>query len=218
MMPFNPYEQLGIDKDASYTDIKAAYKRKAKKHHPDNGGSPYEFDLVCKAVTILRDPSKRRSFDRDGVVDDEPLDNDRGGALQCIEAFLNSVVDKYMQAPTHDFDPRNRDLVAEFREQSKFELTGISVAKLNAEKALVFLRDMKRRFSGDDPEAPIERSFDRKIAGVQADLIEMERAVSMRLLAMQIVGGYRFEFDKPKPATRKRDDPRGLSFENVFGE
>ena len=57
----NPYEVLGLDADATSDEIKAAYRRLAKKHHPDkNQGdktSEWIFKEVNRAYAALRDTS-----------------------------------------------------------------------------------------------------------------------------------------------------------------
>lgn len=74
-MPMNsgdPYEILGVKRDASQKDIQAAYRRKAKKLHPDlNPGSKQaeqDFKDLSAAYDILRDEAKRGRFDR-GEID-----------------------------------------------------------------------------------------------------------------------------------------------------
>lgn len=68
----NPYETLGIDKDASAADIKLAYRNLAKKHHPDlnpgNKNADEKFKELNAANDILSDPDKRAAFDR-GEID-----------------------------------------------------------------------------------------------------------------------------------------------------
>ena len=36
----DPYQTLGVDKNATADDIKSAYRKLAKQHHPDLGGDP----------------------------------------------------------------------------------------------------------------------------------------------------------------------------------
>ena len=65
------YAILGVDKGASKDEIKRAYRRLAKKHHPDlNKDNPKEaeenFKEVSEAYEVLSDPQKRANYDRFG--------------------------------------------------------------------------------------------------------------------------------------------------------
>ncbi len=68
----DPYETLGVAKDASADDIRKAYRTLAKKHHPDlnpgNKASEATFKDIGAANDLLSDPDKRARFDR-GEID-----------------------------------------------------------------------------------------------------------------------------------------------------
>ncbi|MFA7604519.1 MAG: DnaJ domain-containing protein [Novosphingobium sp.] len=53
------YDDLGVAPDASARDINAAYRRQAKKHHPDAGGDADQFARINRAAVVLRDPERR---------------------------------------------------------------------------------------------------------------------------------------------------------------
>jgi DnaJ-class molecular chaperone len=86
----DPYSVLGVAKSASAADIKAAYRRLAKKYHPDRNATDARakerFAEVSGAYDILGDADKRRRFDR-GEIDAEgkprfagsPFGSDFGG-------------------------------------------------------------------------------------------------------------------------------------------
>jgi curved DNA-binding protein CbpA len=65
------YEILGVSPDASASEIKAAYRRGAKAHHPDVGGDARQFEEVQRAYSILSDPERRARYDSTGVDDDQ---------------------------------------------------------------------------------------------------------------------------------------------------
>src|SRR5215813_6410208 len=58
------YKILGVSKTADDKAIKAAYRRLARKYHPDvNKGAAERFKEVNEAHTVLSDPEKRRRYD-----------------------------------------------------------------------------------------------------------------------------------------------------------
>ena len=59
------YERLGVAPDASAADVRAAYRRAARLHHPDANGdrSASAMAEVNQAWWVLRDPDRRRQYD-----------------------------------------------------------------------------------------------------------------------------------------------------------
>lgn len=63
------YDILGVSRDASDDDIKKAYRQLAMKYHPDRSDEPdaeEKFKQVTRAYEVLRDPAKRKRYDRFG--------------------------------------------------------------------------------------------------------------------------------------------------------
>ena len=62
------YATLGISKDASVDEIKKAFRRKAVKHHPDQGGDEAKFKELNEAYEILSNPEKKQRYDQFGAA------------------------------------------------------------------------------------------------------------------------------------------------------
>lgn len=64
------YQILGIPKNASQDDIKKAYRKLARKHHPDlnpnDKNAHKQFQLINEANEVLSDPEKRKKYDQYG--------------------------------------------------------------------------------------------------------------------------------------------------------
>jgi len=77
----DPYDVLGVAKDASQKDIKSAFRKLAKKHHPDqNPDDPKakeRFAEANQAYEILGDEAKRKAFDH-GEINAEGKERFRG--------------------------------------------------------------------------------------------------------------------------------------------
>jgi curved DNA-binding protein len=57
------YQILGVERTASESDIKAAYRKLASRHHPDRGGDTSAFQEIQQAYSVLSDPVKRKEYD-----------------------------------------------------------------------------------------------------------------------------------------------------------
>lgn len=65
------YVILGLERDATFEEIKKAYRKRALETHPDRGGNIEEFKRLAKAKDVLSDPQKRNYYDvygEDGVA------------------------------------------------------------------------------------------------------------------------------------------------------
>ena len=70
------YEVLGVGKNASDAEIKSAYRKLAKKYHPDlNPGdktAEEKFKEINEANDVLSDPEKRKRYDQFGFAGVDP--------------------------------------------------------------------------------------------------------------------------------------------------
>jgi len=98
-MPRDPYEVLGVARGASADDIKSAYRRLARRYHPDvNQDDPSaeeKFKEVGEAYAVLSDPDRRARFDQYGTTDEAPSDpffgGGGGGISDLFDVFFGGM-------------------------------------------------------------------------------------------------------------------------------
>ncbi|HEY7851453.1 MAG TPA: J domain-containing protein [Caulobacteraceae bacterium] len=80
-MAQDPYRELGVARGASSDEIRKAFRKLAKQHHPDanpgNAASEEKFKQLSSAFDLLGDPDKRRKFDA-GEIDADGRETMRG--------------------------------------------------------------------------------------------------------------------------------------------
>lgn len=80
----NYYDVLGVNRKASEKDIRQAYRKLTREHHPDvnqgNKASEAKFKQINEAYTVLSDSKKRSKYDRygDNWAQREDLESSRG--------------------------------------------------------------------------------------------------------------------------------------------
>ncbi|HMS49160.1 J domain-containing protein [Candidatus Neomicrothrix sp.] len=89
----DPYEVLGVHREATHIEIKAAYRKAARDSHPDaNPDDPHaeaRFKSVAVAYEILSDGEKRENYDRFGSVDGGAgMADGMGGLSDLFDAFF----------------------------------------------------------------------------------------------------------------------------------
>ncbi len=85
------YSILGVNRNASETELKKAYKKKAMQYHPDKGGDANKFQQINEAYETLKDPQKKSNYDRFGTSN--PYDRQPGGNQQYQEFNFGNVND-----------------------------------------------------------------------------------------------------------------------------
>ena len=97
------YQTLGVGKGAALADIKRAYRKLARKYHPDlNPGdksAEAKFKEIQEAYSVLSDPKKREQYDRFGAAGEVPA----GGGPGAPPGFEGFNFSDYGSSPFHDF-------------------------------------------------------------------------------------------------------------------
>lgn len=96
----DPYEILGLPKTANAEEIKSAYRKLAKQHHPDLGGDPEKFKEINQANDILSDPNKKAQHDMTGGFSQSYTGFHRSGTHFHFEDVFNhdDFMDIFSQA------------------------------------------------------------------------------------------------------------------------
>ncbi|MBO8203688.1 J domain-containing protein [Prochlorococcus marinus] len=63
-MEKNFYEELGLERNATKSEIKSSYRSLVKQHHPDAGGEKERFLAIQNAWETLNDPVKKEKYDK----------------------------------------------------------------------------------------------------------------------------------------------------------
>jgi len=92
------YKILGIDRDASPSDIKKAYFKAAKRYHPDHNpddlNAKKKFQEISQAYSVLSDPTQKRNYDTFGHKGYERYSQSYPSQQPDPEALFRQVFDE----------------------------------------------------------------------------------------------------------------------------
>ncbi|KAF3761361.1 DnaJ-domain-containing protein [Cryphonectria parasitica EP155] len=119
----DPYEVLGLERDASPDQVKSAYRKAALKHHPDKVPESQKaeahstFQRIALANAILSDPLRRKRYDTTGSTSEAILDADGFNWTEYYrEAYADSInadaINKFAQKYKGSDEEKDDVLVA----------------------------------------------------------------------------------------------------------
>ena len=115
------YNILGVDRNASESDLKKAYKKLSMQHHPDRtGGSDTKFKQVNEAYSTLKDPQKRQQYDNPQPQGFGPNGFQGMGGFEDIFGSMFGQQQRQRQM-------RNQDVALNYSLEFKEVFTGVGV-------------------------------------------------------------------------------------------
>lgn len=192
-MSENPYETLGVGRDAGKDEIHKAFRQRAKEEHPDAGGSAERFGALTKAYRILNDDRKRAHFDETGEVDDRP-DTLDSQALELIHTIFEDILSQpnVTKMPVADV---LRDVIAANRAHHIKAAAAAEREKSRLRRVHERLRPSEGR---RDPLGPMLMA---KIQGIDANIAAGKKMLTVVERANEMMAGYDFEREVEQPTT-----------------
>jgi curved DNA-binding protein CbpA len=193
---FDPYAELDLPRDATSQQVRSAYRKRAKKAHPDGGGSSDKFNKISRAMLILSDPVRREKYDRTGDMDERTPDNAVAVAISIIVGFVMQVISQHVAATAPD--PCTVDLIATMRAHFKKQRTEFENQKVPIVKAAKKMEQVENRFRARKKSNPLLlAALKNQRAGTQEPLRALDQKIQQLDDALLLLDGYDFEFDKP---------------------
>ena len=112
-MEKNLYEELGLNKNATKSEIKSSYRSLVKQHHPDAGGEKERFLAIQNAWEILNDPIKKEQYDRNFFSSSSSFDslNENWEKKINSKKYHSSIKDKEVETWIKEiYTPINRSI------------------------------------------------------------------------------------------------------------
>ena len=187
------YAELGVacDPPPSTAQIRASYRRRAKRAHPDGGGSVEEFQRVTQALDVLTDERRRKVYDETGQIEDAVLDDLDARALQFLFGQIDFVIGQVEARGLFldDVDIPN-DTLRGLHEKLRQVEANIKQVKKNREMAERVAAKFKAKRGKTDRIGPMYKA---KAAGFAQNLASCERDREMVNRAIEILAEHDFQ-------------------------
>ena len=172
----NHYEQLGVDRDATPGQIKRAYRSRARKAHPDKGGSAAKFAPIAKAYEVLMDPERRMLYDVTGADAKRPIEME----------IQNTLLQGFNQALAQ---PDCEEIVEAVREALEREADSIpdEVERLTTRKDKLTAR--REKISATSVNL-VHMVIDGEVKNIDAALIGLEHKAQVMAGCLEALDAY----------------------------
>lgn len=184
------YEELGVPRDASVKDIRAAYKRKASKVHPDrnhdNPEATNEFQRLNNAYSILSKPDKREHYDRTG---EEPrqVPTDEEQACHAIVEILGKVI------ASGDYKPNDY-----FKEARKAVQNALRGATQEAAQLTDQIRRFRYLIKSSKSNPIVMHGMEQSLKSMEQQKQRAEEGKKLTALALEILDASKYEGELPE--------------------
>ena len=183
----DPYETLGVSREADGASIKSAYRKRAKTAHPDTGGDVDVFSRLTTSYELLTDPVRRKVYDDTGYDPDLADSRDLHGIV-ILETLVNEMI-------LDERDPGSFDPVAAMRRKLTDKVVNARFHILEMERHRARIRnhlDRIGRKPGNDVLGRMLRArcgtISDAIAKAEVEIANIEQAYGM-------LDGYSYEIE-----------------------
>lgn len=186
------YETLGVKRDASGEELRKAFRRKAKQHHPDRqGGDAQKMARTNRAYETLSDPSRRLTYDKTGH--DQAPDHIEVGAREI-------VIKKFMQWFGED---RSGDMLGWSTATVYQEIQGYQAQLSQGTQLHTKLkRKLKRlKFKGKGTNI-IGFALDHQLEAIKQQIEMVQQNIVKHERAMILIKDFEFEVEVEVPTSQ----------------
>ena len=201
MIETDLYKILDIKKDATTDEIKKAYKKLSKVHHPDKGGDEEKFKQISLAHKILTDESKRSDYDKYGVIDDSVIMNTEKQAIDVLCLLINRLLEQAEKADERLY--LKIDFIKQIKDSLKKEETEIKRRIKEADKSIKQLKEIQKRIKCLNKNNIMDNLFKTRISYHINSKNVCNKTFIINNKACEIINDYKF-------------DKEDMTIENIF--
>lgn len=174
------YKTLGVGKKATQTEIKSAYRKGAKRLHPDNGGPAEAFAELSLAYRVLSDDEKRKQYDA-GKYNDNPR-SERTRAIEEIARRFFAALDENASDP-----------IMHITKTISIEITDLTARKLMTKKGIKKLKAFKKKIISKQKENIFHDIINAYVLNAEAALVKIDTDIEFRKSVRKMLEDYEWQ-------------------------
>lgn len=194
------YAELGIERGVSATEIDKAYRLRARKAHPDAGGSSEAFHAVAHAYAVLSDPDRRKAYDETGYEGELDAENIAARAMERVQELVGTVLES-------DLPFETIDLVVAIRDTLTKQRADIAAGVRKLERQARRAEAMARRFQKSSGDNFIRGLLERRAADTRSNAEKTRQEEAVFAKAIELLADYSFEHTAVPP----KSGPQGTA-------
>jgi curved DNA-binding protein CbpA len=183
----DPYEILGLSRDADGAAIKSAYRKRVKSAHPDAGGDVEAFSDLKTAYELLIDPVRRKVFDDTGY-DPELADTRDLQGLVILETLVNEMI-------LDEREPGSFDPVASMRRKLTDRIVNARFHILEMERHRARIRNHMDRMGRRPGTDVLGRMLKARCETIGEAISKAETEIKTIEQAYGMLDGYSYELE-----------------------
>ncbi len=183
----DPYEVLGVSREADGTAIKSAYRKRAKSAHPDTGGDVDLFSRLTMSYELLNDPIRRKVYDETGY-DPELADSKDLQGLVILETLVNEMI-------LDEREPGSFDPVAAMRRKLADKVVNARFHILEMERHRARIRNHLDRMARKPGADVLGRMLQARCQTISDAITRSETEIVNIEQAYGMLDGYAYEID-----------------------
>jgi len=184
------YGILGVERTADEKAIKRAYRSKAKRAHPDSGGSAEAFEKVQGAYAVLTDQSRRAEYDKTGKVGDKEPEG------KTFVRAMHLLTKMFMELLATNAELRYMRVVAEMTSKVEEELQVLKDAIRRDEGRRAKVADAaKRTIAKAGKDNVLRAMFEKMGSDMDRHLANLQVEVEVFKMALDILARHDWNRD-----------------------
>lgn len=190
----DPYDTLGVPRDATPDQIKKAHRKAVKEHHPDKGGNPETFNAVQRSYALLSDEERRQHYDKTGETQDDVLKRKQNELMETCARIVQEVIESAV-------DMNTTDIAKMIRQKLKANGMQVRDAILQNDKRLERVRTMMKRLKKNKKASPNSGVVGEVTKRIEGEVIahghKLKQALDLHVRVEAIFEAYDYEFEPP---------------------